>query len=277
MTLISREWLSLRESTDLSARSRSVAEALASRFALRDHLDVVDLGCGTGANLRATAPLLPNRQTWLLVDNNPSLLSAARAELRQWADTSSEEGGALLLRKGEAQLRVSFADMDLSQDLDRALAGRPGLVTASAFFEFVSEDFIRRLARACSEITAALYSALNPNGAQRWTPHRPADNRIAAAFHKHQLSDWGFGLATGPMAPALLADYFRISGYGIVEGESPWRLGANDRMLIGELVRGYAFAAAETGEVDTSTIEGWVKVSRTGAEIGHTDIFAAPT
>ena len=36
---------------------------------------VVDLGCGTGSNLRALAPPCPRRQSWRLVDRDPALLA----------------------------------------------------------------------------------------------------------------------------------------------------------------------------------------------------------
>jgi hypothetical protein len=67
-----------------------------------------------------------------------------------------------------------------------------------------------------------------------------------------------------------------LNGYTVLEGESPWVLGRNDRMLLEELQRGYAMAAAETGLVDAKTIEAWIKVQRNAAEVGHTDTFAAP-
>ncbi|NOT71800.1 MAG: class I SAM-dependent methyltransferase [Hyphomicrobium sp.] len=272
----SREWLQLREGADNAARNYDIANAVSARFALRDQVSVVDLGCGTGANLRATASLLPNTQSWLLVDSDASLLDAARDMLSRWADSADASKDGLVLTKGHTTINVEFANINLASDLDRALAGRPGLITASALFDLVSEDFIRKLARACAAINAAFYAVLTYNGVQRWSPHRPADNQIASAFHRHQMGDKGFGPAAGPMAATHLADQFRLNGFSVLEGESPWVLGRNDRMLIEELVRGHAMAAGETGLVDAKSIETWIKVQRNGAQIGHTDMFAVP-
>lgn len=278
MTAFSSEWLALRESTDAASRNSAVADALSSRFILRDRIGVLDLGCGTGANLRATAPLLPAKQSWRLVDNDAGLLEDAKRALCRWADRFERigDGSDLVLMKDRIEVRASFIVGDLSRQLDELFAPAPDLVTASAFFDLVSEDFIRRLARLATEQGTALYATLTFNGRQSWRPHRPADNRIAAAFHRHQLRDKGFGPAAGPAAAALLSDYFRVSGYSVIEGDSPWRLGDGDRSLLSELVRGYAIAATETGEVDNGTVETWVKVNRSAAEIGHTDLFAAP-
>lgn len=272
----SKEWLALREDVDRRSRNSEVARTLAGRFALRDHVSVVDLGAGTGANLRATAEHLPARQRWLLVDKDNDLIDEARRLLKAWADRSEDKDGALTLTKGSITITVAFEAIDLSRDLPRALDGAVDLVTASAFFDLVSPSFIQQLARLMTEKQACLYATLTYNGVQRWSPHRPLDNQMSGAFHRHQLGDKGFGPAAGPAAAAHLADQFRLSGYSVLEGDSPWTLDRADRMLIDELVRGHAFAVAETGLVDSKAIEGWVKVQRTAAHVGHTDTFAAP-
>ncbi len=280
MSTFSREWLGLREPADAAARNASVANTMAARFAQRDSLSVVDLGCGTGANLRATAPLLPHQQSWRLIDSDPSLLEFARVSLESWADEAKTQGTQLQIRKGNATITVDFECIDLTSHLEKALSPAsgnvPGLVTASAFFDLVSERFIQKLAGQCAQIKAAFYTVLTYNGVQRWNPHRPADNQIASAVHQHQLRDKGFGPAAGPMAASHLSDQFRLNGYLVTEGDSPWVLGRNDRMLIEELMHGQATAAAETGLVDAKTLESWVKVQRSGAQIGHTDTFAVP-
>lgn len=276
MTGFSAEWLRLREPADLRARNTEIADAVAARFALRDSLSVVDLGCGTGSNLRATAPLLPLLQSWTLVDRDEALLDAARNELCAWADRASRDGPALQLHKGRATIDVTFLTCDLSRELDRALAGHPQLVTASALFDLVSAPFIRKLGKAIAAQHAALYAVLTYNGVQRWSPHRPSDNQMSGAFHQHQLRDKGFGPAAGPMAPDLLADQLRLEGYTVLEGDSPWRLSRGDRMLIEELARGTAMAVADTGTVDTKVIEAWIKCARTAADVGHTDTFGVP-
>lgn len=278
MTKFSSEWLALREDADARARNADVADALAARFQLRDSVSVVDLGCGAGANLRATSALLPPRQSWTLVDHDEAHLSNARARLGAWADTARSDGdGRMTLTKDAAVIDVAFVQRDLARDLSDVLSAPADLVSASALFDLTSPQFIRQMARAIADMRASFYGVLTYNGVQKWSPHRPADNQIASGFHRHQMQDKGFGPAAGPTAPAHLADQFRINGYAVIEGDSPWRLGRGDRMLIDEIARGCAMAASETGLVDDKTVEAWVKTQRSGAETGHTDIFAAPT
>jgi SAM-dependent methyltransferase len=271
----SPEWLDLRESADTRARNAGVASAVAARFALRDELSVLDLGAGTASNLRATAPLLPARQEWTLVDRDEALLNAARAKLIRWADRHESEGESLELEKGGRRISVTFKPADLASDTEALLDQGPQLVTASAFFDLTSEDYIRKLAKSVVARGAAFYATLTYNGLQKWKPHRPADNQVTAAFQRHQMRDKGFGPAAGPLAGAHLVDQFRINGYVVLEGESPWQLERSDRMLIDELIRGHAVAVTEAGGIDEKTVVAWVGVPRTAAFVGHTDVFAA--
>jgi SAM-dependent methyltransferase len=109
VTGFSADWLRLREPFDRAAREaallapagggrdrpdgadvaasdrRALGDVLADWRRGRGELAVIDLGAGTGANLRFTAPRLGGAQRWTLVDNDPALLGLAAAETRAWA------------------------------------------------------------------------------------------------------------------------------------------------------------------------------------------------
>lgn len=277
MSGFSPEWLALREPIDHRSRNGGLASSLSARFQQRSAVEVVDLGCGTGSNLRATAGLLPDTQSWTLVDLDERLLAAARQALMGWADTSKADGERLVLVKGSRQIAVHFRQADLNAGLDAALGGRPDLVTASALFDLCSPTFIKAFAREVAQRRAVFYTVLTYNGIQRWTPRQPSDSAMIAAFHAHQMTEKGFGPSAGPTAPAHLADAFRVSGYNVLEGDSPWLLGARDQALVAELASGFAGAVRDTGAVDAKAIDAWAKVVHTGAEVGHTDTLAFPS
>jgi SAM-dependent methyltransferase len=280
MSGFSAEWLALREPADERARNGEVATSLAARFALRDSIRVVDLGCGAGSNLRATSPLLPKRQHWTLVDYDETLLAAARTALIRWADVAHEhETGVLELTSGERNIHVEFRRVDLAANIDAALDGpvAPDLVTAAAFFDLASADFIRRVVQAVAKRRAVFHTVLTYNGFQHWTPRQPSDGQMTQAFNRHQMTDKGFGASAGPTAPVELAEQLELAGYSVIEGQSPWLLtAAHDARLIGELVAGQAAAVRETKAVDAVTVERWERVTRTGAEVGHVDTLGLP-
>jgi SAM-dependent methyltransferase len=268
-------WLDLREQVDHRSRNEELARALARHFADRS-IAVLDLGCGTGSNLRATAPLLGAVQHWTLVDHDPALLQAAIQRLSSWADTAECRGSELALSKAGRQILVRLRSADLARGLDAVLATEADLVTASALFDLASADFIAEVAAAVARSRAAFYTVLTYNGVQRWTPKHAGDAVMAAAFRKHQSGDKGFGAAAGPMAPALLSTAFDAAGYWVSDGDSGWRLEAGDEALIAELAAGFAAAVGETGLVPDAKIAEWQAVARTGALVGHTDTLALP-
>lgn len=266
MSGFSADWLRLREGADLRARNRTVAAALERHFAASSGINVVDLGCGTGANLRALRTYLPNPQNWRLVDHDPALLAAARAATGEIVDS-------------RIPAAVSFVLADLAAGIAPVLADESNLVTAAAFFDLVSASWIECFAATLADRRIALHAALIYDGNETWAPAHPDDGDILAAFHVHQGRDKGFGPAAGPKAAAQLAVALRRRGYHVELGRSPWRLGAADRALVGELARGIAAAAAETGLVGLDKAGSWGTARRQPGvvcEIGHVDLFAYP-
>src|SRR4051794_41502555 len=147
MSGFSAGWLALREPADPHARSPALVAELRSVFAGRDAAAVIDLGCGTGSNLRALAASLPRRQSWRLVDRDPALLGAARERLVAWAD-ASEAGAELHLRKGGFDIAVRFVEADLAQGVAPLLGdGGVDLVAGAAPVGFLSAALVRQFAR----------------------------------------------------------------------------------------------------------------------------------
>jgi SAM-dependent methyltransferase len=276
VTGFSAQWLDRREPADHRSRNRKLERALAKHFDGWRPVTVVDLGCGTGSNLRATAPLLGPEQHWTLVDHEQALLDAAAERLTAWADGADWKAGKLALFKGAKRINVAFQRADLARDLAAALGPNANLVTASALFDLVSAEFIAAFAAAVAAAKSAFYAVLTYDGDQRWTPEHDADAALAEAFHAHQRSDKGFGLAAGPDAPDTLSEAFSSLGYTVSEGDSAWRLEAGDEALIAELATGFAEAVRETGLIDAPTLAHWRAVTRTGAVVGHADTLALP-
>ena len=193
MSGFSADWLALREPADRCARNQDILRALRTAFKHREALSVVDLGCGTGSNLRATALHLPARQGWRLVDHDPPLLAAARERLIDWADAAEPIDGDLRLRKDGRELHVSFAQADLARGVDAALGNGADLVTAAALFDLVSVPWIERFAGIVARRRTTFYTALTYDGLETWDPPHAADAEMLAAFHAHQGATKGLG------------------------------------------------------------------------------------
>ena len=151
MTGFSPDWLALREPADHAARAATIADDVFVHFAGRSAITLADLGCGTGSNLRAMAEHLPARQIWRLVDWDRNLLDAARGCLVGWADRAETEDADMRLQKAGHDITLRLEQADLARDFESVLDRHADLVTATAFFDLVSvqwiDDFVAALAR----------------------------------------------------------------------------------------------------------------------------------
>lgn len=278
MTGFSPDWLALREPADRAARNPQLLAAVGAHFAARPSLAVLDLGCGTGSNLRGTYAALPARQHWTLADHDPALLAAAREALMRWADEAREQGEELVLAKEGKTITVDTRQVDLTRDLEWVLGWQPDLVTAAALFDLTSKRWIERFVAALASLRLPLYTALTYDGRETWAPAHALDARMLAAFRHHQQTDKGFGPATGPQATEAMAEAFRKSGFAVSIGDSAWRLDDRYRALATELAQGVANAVLETGHLDPAAVADWLAARRQAASalIGHHDLWARP-
>jgi hypothetical protein len=280
MTGFSAQWLALREPADHRARDIALQSLVIhdlERLARTrvGPLNLVDLGSGSGSNLRALAPLLPEHQHWTLVDYDPALLEAARAACMEWADQVVAQDASLTLIKNNKHLTIHFRCEDLSSNIEAVLAEPSDLITAAAFFDLVAVDWLERF---CGVLAVPLYTVLTYNGIENWIPSEPSDAAMLKAFHAHQQTDKGFGAAAGPTAAGVMENLLRARGFVVSSASSPWKLDVKDRALIEQLATGSAGAVRDTGLVPQEAVSAWQqsRCQASTCEIGHTDLYARP-
>ena len=155
------------------------------------------------------------------------------------------------------------------------------MITASALFDLVSEDWCRRLLRAAAGPGAILYAALSYDGRMALDPPDPFDRIVHALFDRHQRSDKGFGRALGPDAPAALVRLAAATGAVVKTARSDWRLGSGETPLLRLLLEGWAAAAREISPDQADKIAAWkarrsalLDSGRLRVRIGHRDVLA---
>lgn len=272
------DWLDLREPADVSARSETVLAAVSTVFADRDVVAIADLGCGSGAMLRALAPRLGPRQHWTLIDHDQTLLAHARQRLAVWADATRLLGDGLWLAKDDTAIEVAFHAADLSRDPLPPPAARADLVTANALFDLVGERWLGEFAARLAAAGRPIYAALSYNGNQSFSPPDPLDDAVVEAFNRHQRTDKGFGPALGPGAATALARALAGAGYACLERDSFWRLGEDDARLARAVIEGTAQAAAEAPVPEPRAVAWAARRLALPVEIkiDHRDLFASP-
>ena len=249
MSGFSAEWLALREPADAAARSSALASFVGRPGRL------LDLGGGTGANIRYLSSRLPSPQLWTIVDDDPALLANAPAHVtRQRLDLNA------------------VAD---DEELFRGCA----LVTASALLDLVSATWLAKLILRCRAADAPVLFALSYDGRIDCSPQEPEDDEVRRLVNEHQKTDKGFGPALGPDAPARAVALLSAAGYTTRQEQSDWTLLPAARDLQRELVSGWANAASETAPGRRAAIANWqarrlahIDAGRSRIVVGHVDV-----
>jgi SAM-dependent methyltransferase len=293
MTGFSAEWLALREAFDHAARAEALEawdlRALATQLrGSAPALCVLDLACGTGANLRELAPRLGGVQRWLLVDHDPRLLAALPGTLATWAEQHGFAlrggTGALCIEGPDWQAQIQPLRIDLAQSLHTAPFAQARLVTGSALLDLVSADWIEALVGHARAAAAAMLFALSVEGPMRWEPGLVQDAEIHRLFAAHQLRDKGFGAALGCEAAAFAVDRQGTAGYAVAQMRSDWYIDARTGQptaaaMLRAMIEGIAGAALEQAPAAGALVGTWRTQRLALADcsalyVGHVDALA---
>jgi hypothetical protein len=259
MSEFTADWLALREPVDVASRSMRLTRAVAAVLPRYRAIDILDLGAGTGANVRYLAGKLPLPQRWLLIDRDERLLGRAP---RTWPS--------------------QCLDLDRAV-LDASLFSGRALVTASALLDLVSEEWLQTLVARCREAGAAVLFALTYDGRMDFAPAEPEDEAICELVNRHQRTDKGLGPAAGPTAVACASRLFEAAGYHVEREASDWELTPESHELQRQLIDGWAAAAAAMAPDRSDAVDAWharriqhVKEGHSQLIVGHKDLAGWP-
>jgi hypothetical protein len=253
------DWLSLREPADHAARPQALLDRLQGALPDTEPLQVVDLGAGSGSNLRYLGPRLDRRQHWRLIDHDAGLLDAVTGcegiAFDTWC-TSLE----------------AFPPPDLPP---------PQLVTASALLDLVTERWLARLVDYCIAHECPALFALSVDGRIELDPPADDDDRVLAALQSHQNGPKAMGTALGTAAPARAAALFRRHDYRVRSMPSDWRLTPREGALQHQLLVGWHAAVIRQSPGDRHRFDDWLQtrigmLDRTHIRVGHQDLLAWP-
>jgi len=306
MSDFSDEWLALRASAD----SRARADALVRRLSIDQSagIDVLDLGCGTGANLRHLAPLLAaagaREQRWTCVDLDSALLNKLPERCAEWA---AKNGLALFVKAGVFRIRAQRSanstaglrgdgtgwhcrvrplQLDLATSADQLPLPKGGLVTASALLDLVSASWLDALLRRCQDARCQLLFALSYDGRCEITPSHPDDVKLIDLVNRHQRTNKGLGPALGPEAAYHTEARCRALRYRIDTATSDWEIGPDETALQQALIDGWHRAALELARTgmnhqQAGRIDAWrtdrarmINAKLARLRVGHKDLVA---
>ena len=284
MSAFEPHWLELRESADTGARAAGAIETMLRIDDAEGPLRILDLGAGTGANLRFLAPRLGGRQEWLLVDADCRLLDAVPLAMGAWAARMgyrrTRETESIAVEGPGFHCRFRLLELDMAARFaDLPIEGQR-LVTASALLDLISEPWADGLLRRCAAAGTEVLFALSYDGRITFEPVLSDDARVLGLVNRHQRSDKGFGPAMGPSASerthAMLVD----QGYRVERRPSDWRIDSDGAGLQTALIEGLAAAAAAMAPDSEARLTSWcrrrlefVKLGTSRVTVGHRDLL----
>ncbi len=246
------DWLSLREGVDAQSRCRPLAQAFLTAVAQGGSRPILDLGCGTGANLRYLRQVAGKPFDAVAVDRDPLLLARLRADL-PWVETL------------EADLTA----------LDRLPWDRIGGVTCSALLDLVSASWMQALMARLAAHRLPFLAALSVDGQHDFTPPQELDETVSIAFAGDQRRDKGFGgPSLGPLAPDQALAAARAAGMRVEAADTPWQLSADrDGPLLRAFLQGYGLGRPQAAPWLADRLAA-LAAGALSLRVGHRDILA---
>ncbi len=266
----------LKEAADKRAKNSDVSDAVSGWFEGRTSIDVLDLHVGTGATLRALAPLLAPDQAWTLYARDAAEEALARDHLTRWAPAArATEDGLFIDRQGQ-KIAVRFKLHDVVAAGGKLAEPPPSLVVVDDDLMRYPATAIRMLVAILADRRSVMHARLIYDGRLKLMPHHAADGAFTAALHRRFMCDSGYGEAMGPQAANELSEQLRLSDYSVIEGPSHLHLRAAEAPLIRAVQKELADAQRLIAKGHDAMIDAWLARPRATLEISQTDLVGLP-
>ena len=281
----SEHWLSLREPADHAARDTDSAQALADWALHEPAVNILELGAGTGSNVRYLMPRLGHEQHWLILDNDSELLGRLPEILKTWCElqeaTLTHETDHLTISHPGYSATIKTRSIDLAQELDDIDFGAAQLVTASALLDLTAKSWLDKLAEHIVSNRCNCLFALNYNGKIQWQTELDFDQQITQLLNAHQFKNKGFGTALGPAAGNYFADALQALGRDVHTKASDWDIRPQAVPLQHAIIDGWAEAAQEQDSDSSAAIRHWhaarkqmIEQQQSTLRVSHVDVLS---
>jgi len=280
-------WLQERYRFDEEARNKQLEWTCVNQFAFRDHVQIVDLGSGTGANLRYYVEQFPQDQTWFCVEEDIALKVPFWEQVQKMAldlDYAIEhEGVRMKLTKPGHEVLIHFVHGNLLKVGELVDLLRTDLVLANAVFDLFSKEQFTGLVQVLSHHSLSLLFTLNYAGMD-FSTATDADDHYIEQYNAHMQREQAFGRGMGPASSREMEAVLKEALAQVEVGESLWQIGSQEQAMMSYLLGFFDGALSDwwVKEAERLAFQNWLSEKKKhvaekalSAEVYHLDILAS--
>lgn len=229
------QWLALRYKYDAEARNTLLEANCLQYFEQLSHLRLVDVGAGTGSNCFYLLQKFSQHQHWYLIDHNPVLLQAAKAQFLQRIATHNfqliqEKENYLSWKEVDKQITVEFKK-GILQHINKLIPiENIDLICANAVFDLFTLTEFEEFAQAIFKHNIPFYTTIN-YAQMSFSQNTNEDSLFVDYYEKHMQRQMPQGKPMGKTVIKNLQQLFSEKGYKVTLGKSNWQLTPNSDLM----------------------------------------------
>ena len=283
------QWLAHRFAYDAQARHPEIEHKFLAFFEQHQTaLKAVDVGSGTGANVRYYFDRIPHAQEWTLIEQSSGLLDECRRTLVAFAQEHDydwqSQGNIFLLTDAEKTATITLVQGSIAHIEQLIDLTQTDVVTANAVFDLLSFEQFDTLVSTLAKHDVCLLATLNYYETSL-LPFSEQDHRFIGWYHMHMKRPQPMGIAMGPDCSEEMLDLLAQHHMMIEQESSQWHLKRCDITMHRYLLHFVEHAVAELSlsseeqrDFATWLVDKKELCRRRELEIiiDHSDIFAYP-
>ena len=283
------QWLAHRYACDAEARHPEIEHKFLAFFEQHQTaLKVVDVGSGTGANVRYYFDHIPHAQEWTLIEQNGSLRDECRRSLAAFAKEQGydwqERDDTFRLADAQKTATIRLVPGRIEHIEQLADLSQTDVVTANAVFDLLSYEHFDTLVGTLARHNVCLLATLNYYETS-FLPFSEEDYRFTRWYHLHMKRPQPTGIAMGPDCSEEMLDVLAEHHMMIEQEGSQWHLKQHATTMHHYLLHFIEHAVAELSlsTDEQHDFDAWLSHKKTLCRqrkleiiVDHSDIFAYP-
>tara|TARA_B100001996_G_scaffold271700_1_gene212757 strand:- start:1068 stop:1940 length:873 start_codon:yes stop_codon:yes gene_type:complete len=278
-------WINSREEYDFLARSNLLCKYF--KKYKKNHIKIIDLGCGTGSFLRWCYHANINFNEMLLVDHDKKLLNHFFAITKKFLNKYDYK----VLKKTSTNFSIITKDVIKKNDIKLKnldilmtlpIINQYNLISLSAISDILPKKFIIDLFSSI-ESKKMIYFSICFNGKIKWNIINKYDKYIISKFNNHQQSLKDNVYAMGAKSIKLIKNLSKIKKFNLLHENSSWFVDSkkdNDRLFQKQYLKTIYNALKNDKETNYDILSNWhqfrvknIDLKKSHLTVGHEDIL----